>query len=95
MLLVDDAHGTLVMGPRGGGVADAAGLCNAVDVHSGTLSKAVGAQGGFIACAHKVKQLLVNAGRSYMFSTALPLPIVAAALAALHVFHRCADMSPL
>lgn len=89
LLLVDDAHGTLVLGPRGGGVADAAGLCDAVDVHIGTLSKAFGAQGGFVACTHKVKKLMVNAGRAYMFSTALPVPVVAAAIAALQVFRRC------
>ena len=93
LLLVDDAHGTLVLGPQGGGVADAVGLCEAVDVHIGTLSKAFGAQGGFVACTHNVKKLMVNAGRAYMFSTALPVPVVAAALAALQVFRRCvADM---
>lgn len=89
MLLVDDAHGTLVLGKNGGGVADMTGLCGSVDVHVGTLSKAVGAHGGFVACSSAVKTLLVNQGRAYVYSTALPIPTVAGALAALDVFDRC------
>ncbi len=51
----------------------------------GTLSKGFGAHGGFVACNEQLKQLLLNAGRTYMFSTALPAPVVAAAHAAIRV----------
>eukprot|EP00892_Ulva_mutabilis_P006620 jgi/Ulvmu1/432/UM001_0439.1 len=88
LLLVDDAHGTLVLGKNGGGVADMTGTSCSVDVHVGTLSKAVGAHGGFVACSHAIKTLLVNKGRAYVYSTALPVPTVAGALAALNVFDR-------
>lgn len=60
-------------------------MADQVDVHIGTLSKAIGAQGGFVACSRNVKSLLLNKGRPYVFSTALPLPTVAAASAALKV----------
>ncbi len=60
-------------------------MADQVDVHIGTLSKAIGAQGGFVACSRSVKSLLLNRGRPYVFSTALPLPTVAAASAAIRV----------
>eukprot|EP00884_Botryococcus_braunii_P003236 jgi/Botrbrau1/12913/Bobra.0299s0024.1 len=57
-------------------------------MHIGTLSKAFGAQGGFIACSAELRALLLNRARSYIFSTALPVPVVAAAHAALRVSHQ-------
>ncbi|EIE27590.1 PLP-dependent transferase [Coccomyxa subellipsoidea C-169] len=85
LLAVDEAHATLVCGSRGGGAAEAFGVAGEVDVHIGTLSKAVGAHGGFVACRAELKTLLLNKGRPYVFSTALPAPVVAAAIAALQV----------
>ncbi|KAK9903520.1 hypothetical protein WJX75_007927 [Coccomyxa subellipsoidea] len=85
LLALDEAHATLVCGPRGGGAAKAFGISEEVDLHIGTLSKAVGAHGGFVACRSELKTLLINRGRSYIFSTALPAPVVAAAIAALKV----------
>ena len=61
------------------------GMSEEVDVHIGTLSKAAGAHGGFVACSAALKSLLLNKGRPYMFSTALAVPVVAAALAAVRV----------
>jgi 7-keto-8-aminopelargonate synthetase-like enzyme len=90
LLLVDDAHGTLTAGVFGGGSDDVGGVSHTTDVHVGTLSKAVGAQGGFIACASHIKSVVANAGRAYIYSTALPVPVVAGALAALDVIQRCA-----
>ncbi|KAK9148404.1 hypothetical protein Scep_007161 [Stephania cephalantha] len=85
LLIIDDAHGTLVCGDNGGGVAEKFNCESDVDICIGTLSKAVGSQGGFIACSKKWKQLLQSRGRSFIFSTALPLPVVAAAHAAIIV----------
>ncbi|KAH8974020.1 hypothetical protein BDL97_01G079200 [Sphagnum fallax] len=79
LLVIDEAHGTLVCGENGGGVAEALGVQDEIDIHVGTLSKAVGCQGGFIASSQKWKQLIQSRGRSFIFSTALPIPIVAAA----------------
>lgn len=95
LLMIDDAHGSLTLGERGGGCAEATGTCSSVDVHTGTLSKALGAQGGFVACSAPVKSFLVNHARSYVYSTAIPVPTAAGALAALRVFHGCVLQPPL
>lgn len=60
-------------------------VADQVDIHIGTLSKGFGSHGGFVACSQMLKSLLMNKGRSYVFSTALPLPAVAAAQAAITV----------
>ncbi|KAG2483953.1 hypothetical protein HYH03_017199 [Edaphochlamys debaryana] len=88
LLALDEAHATLVAGERGGGAAEAAGVADQVDLHIGTLSKAAGCLGGFAACTRGFKQLLLNRGRAYVYSTALPLPVVEAAGAALRVAAR-------
>jgi 8-amino-7-oxononanoate synthase len=88
LLVVDDAHGTLVCGCNGGGAAEMMGVSGHIDVHVGTLSKAFGGQGGFAACSSSMRQLLLNRGRSVVFSTALPVPVVAAARAAVRVTQR-------
>lgn len=87
MVLMDDAHATLVgRGPGGDGAGAAcAEPLPAHVLRVGTLSKAVGAQGGFVCCSRGMKQLLVSAARGQVYSTALPLPTVAAAAAALRV----------
>lgn len=85
LLVVDDAHGTLVMGEHGGGTSEHFGCEGSVDLHIGTLSKAAGAQGGFLAGSAKMVELLLNEARTFVFSTALPLPVVAAARAAIAV----------
>ncbi|XXG75821.1 hypothetical protein AAC387_Pa08g0311 [Persea americana] len=85
LLVIDDAHGTLVCGKHGGGVAEEYDCEKVVDICVGTLSKAAGCQGGFIACSKKWKQLLQSRGRSFIFSTALPVPVAAAAHAAIMV----------
>ena len=61
------------------------GVGEEVDIHIGTLSKAVGAHGGFVACRANIKSFLLNKGRSYIFSTSLTAPVVAAALAAIQL----------
>ncbi|XP_023766321.1 8-amino-7-oxononanoate synthase [Lactuca sativa] len=85
LLVVDDAHGTLVCGKSGGGVPEEFGCSDDVDICIGTLSKAVGCHGGFIACSKKWKQLIQSRGRAFIFSTSTPVPIIAAAHAAVVV----------
>ncbi|MCC9656546.1 aminotransferase class I/II-fold pyridoxal phosphate-dependent enzyme [Rhodopirellula halodulae] len=75
-LIVDEAHGTGVLGPRGAGLCDAYGVTDRVTVRIGTLSKAIGHQGGFVAGPQIVIDTLVNACRSLIFSTALS-PVIA------------------
>lgn len=89
LLVVDDAHATLVAGPHGGGTAEMQRAAAAVDATVGTLSKAFGCLGGFAACSSRLRALLLNRGRGVVFSTAPPLPVVAAARAALRVSQRC------
>ena len=84
-VVVDEAHGTGCMGPGGRGAVAEAGVEDEVDVVIGTLSKALGAYGAFVACEQPMAQLLVNSARSFIFSTAPPPPSVAGALAALEL----------
>ncbi|MFW5968872.1 MAG: aminotransferase class I/II-fold pyridoxal phosphate-dependent enzyme, partial [Persicimonas sp.] len=83
LLVVDEAHATLVFGEEGGGVAEHFGLEEAVDIHVGTLSKAVGAHGGFVATSARWRRWILNRGRAFVFSTAQPVPVVEAARAAV------------
>ena len=88
MILLDDAHGTGTLGPEGRGSAAAADVVAAVDVHLGTLGKALGSFGAFVSGSHALRDLLVNTARSFIFSCALPPPQVAASLAALRLVRR-------
>ncbi len=81
--VVDEAHGTGCLGPGGRGAVAEAGLTGEVDVVVGTLGKALGAYGAYAACSAAMRDYLTNTARSLIFSTALPPPAVAAALAAL------------
>jgi 8-amino-7-oxononanoate synthase len=88
MLVVDEAHATLVFGERGGGLVEHFGVGEHVDVHVGTFSKAFGAHGGFIATNDEWRAFLLNRGRSYIYSTAQPVTTVEAARAALRVYRE-------
>ena len=93
IVYVDDAHASGVLGEKGAGTASHFGLYGRVDIQLGTLSKALGVMGGYIAGSEKLKDLLINRGRSYLFSTGHP-PVVAAALvAALDVMEN--DPEPM
>jgi len=83
--MVDDAHGTGVLGATGAGTAEHLGARGRVHVQMGTLSKALGSEGGFVAGPRELIELLRNRARSFIFSTAPAPPTVAAALAALRV----------
>ena len=88
MLLVDEAHGTGVHGSGGRGTCEAAGCEDGVTVRIGTLSKAVGALGGFAACSRELADLLWNRARTQVFSTALPPGVCAAATRALELIEQ-------
>ena len=90
LVVVDDAHGCLVLGDEGRGSAAACGVHDRVDVHVGTLSKAIASQGGFVVGDRDVVDAILQAGRPGIYSTALPIPTIAAARAALAV-GRAAD----
>ena len=83
LLLLDEAHAVGVLGENGRGLADVLGLQRDVDIHMGTLSKALGVSGGYIAGARHLIELLVNRARSFIYSTAPPPAIAAAATAAI------------
>jgi 8-amino-7-oxononanoate synthase len=80
-LMLDEAHSTGVMGPEGRGLAAELGLGRRIEIRMGTLGKALGASGGFIAGSRALIDLLVNRARSFIFSTA-PVPAAAAAATA-------------
>jgi len=85
IMMLDDAHATGVLGAGGAGTVDHFGLQGRVDVQVGTLSKAIGVLGGFIAGPPHLVAWLQNRGRPYLFSTSAPPAVVAACLAALDV----------
>jgi glycine C-acetyltransferase/8-amino-7-oxononanoate synthase len=84
-LMVDEAHATGAMGPGGRGSVAAAGLSDEVDLVVGTLGKALGSYGAYVCASAELNEYLLNTARSFIFSTALPPPVLAAALAALEL----------
>jgi len=87
-LYVDDAHGTGVLGKLGRGTIEHFGLEGRIPFHMGTLSKALGSSGGFVAGPESFTQFLMNRARSFIFTTA-PTPGSAAAVtAAIGVIRR-------
>jgi 7-keto-8-aminopelargonate synthetase-like enzyme len=84
-VVVDEAHATGALGPGGRGAVADAGLEDEVDVIVGTLGKALGSYGAYVCCEETMAAYLVNTARTLIFSTALPPPAVAAALAALEL----------
>jgi len=88
-LLVDDAHGLGVLGADGAGSLQEAGLGErAVPLLMGTLGKALGSFGAFVAGEHEVIEHLLQTARTFIYTTALPPPAVAASRAALRVLRE-------
>ncbi|MGH7787354.1 MAG: aminotransferase class I/II-fold pyridoxal phosphate-dependent enzyme, partial [Candidatus Binatia bacterium] len=84
LLMVDEAHATGVLGPHGAGLVEALGLQARVAVQMGTLGKALGSFGAYVAGSRAMIDYLINHARTFIFTTALPPAVVAAAGAALH-----------
>lgn len=88
LLIVDEAHATGIFGRQGRGVAELMQVEEAIDVTVGTLSKALGGIGGFIAASTEIIDLLVNVAGPFIYTTALLPSACAAALAALDLIER-------
>ena len=83
MVMVDEAHGTGVFGANGAGVVAKLGLASRVLVQMGTLGKALGGFGAYVAGSRGLCDLLINRCRSFIFTTSLPPAVMAMALAAI------------
>jgi glycine C-acetyltransferase len=89
LVMVDDSHGTGVLGATGRGVAEHFGVMDRVDVTTSTLGKALGgAAGGFVCASRTIVDYLVQKSRPQLFSNALPPTVAASALRALEVLIR-------
>jgi 8-amino-7-oxononanoate synthase len=88
LLMVDDAHAFGVLGPRGAGTADHFQLLQKVDILVGTFGKALGCFGAYAAGKKSLIELLMNKGRVFLYTTALPPSIPASVLAALDLLEK-------
>jgi glycine C-acetyltransferase len=88
MVMVDDAHGEGVLGSHGRGIVDHFGLHGRVDIEAGTMSKAFGVMGGYIAGSADVVEYLRQQARPFLFSSAATPPDVAACIAAIDILQE-------
>lgn len=92
MVMVDDAHGEGVLGHGGRGIVDHFGLHGRVDIEVGTMSKAFGAVGGYVAGAPALIEWLMQRSRPFLFSSAATPPDVAACIAAVDILEESTDL---
>lgn len=104
LLMVDDAHGSGLLGVEGRGTADLAGISDQVDILMGTFGKGLGSFGAYVATSRLLRDYLVSRARSFVFSTSLPPAIPAVSLEAIrlvrsdegqHLRQRLADNGTL
>ena len=88
VVMVDEAHATGIFGAGGAGVVQKLGLGDRVLVQMGTLGKALGGFGAYIAGSHGLRDLLINRCRSFIFTTSLPPAVMAMAMAAIDIVKR-------
>jgi glycine C-acetyltransferase len=88
IMMVDDAHASGVFGSRGRGTVDHFGMHGRVDVQVGTLSKALGALGGYVAGSRALIEFLYHRARPFLFSTSHPPSVAATCLAAIEVLEE-------
>src|SRR5712671_5490025 len=88
IMMVDDAHASGVFGRNGRGTIDHFGVHGRVDVQVGTLSKAIGALGGYVAGTRALVEFLHHRARPFLFSTSHPPPVAAACIAAIDVLEN-------
>ena len=93
LVMVDDSHATGILGPGGRGSAEALGVLDRIDIITSTLGKTLGgAAGGFTCASQPVVDMLRQRSRPYLFSNALPPPIVSAASKALELVQSAGDL---
>lgn len=85
LTMIDEAHGTGTLGIRGSGIEEHFDLIGQIDIVMGTMSKALGGMGGFVAGSQKLIDFLRNKSRTFIYTTALPPAICAGVLAALTI----------
>jgi glycine C-acetyltransferase len=88
IMMVDDAHASGVFGANGRGTVDHFGMHGRVDIQVGTLSKAMGALGGYVAGSRSLIEFLYHRARPFLFSTSHPPAVAAACIAALDVLEQ-------
>lgn len=88
MVMVDDAHGEGVLGSHGRGIVDHFGLHGRVDIEAGTMSKAFGVVGGYVAGSSEIVEYLRQRARPFLFSSAATPPDVAACIAAVDILQE-------
>jgi 8-amino-7-oxononanoate synthase len=94
MWMVDEAHATGIFGPNGAGRVRAENLNDTVTLCMGTLSKALGGYGGYVACSSAMRQFLINRARALIYTTAPPPPVMAAATAAFTLLAEEPGLGP-
>ena len=88
VVMVDEAHATGVFGPNGGGIVEEMGLGGQVLIQMGTLGKALGGFGAYVAGSRNLRDLLINRCRSFIFTTSLPPVVIAMAIAAIDIIKK-------
>jgi glycine C-acetyltransferase/8-amino-7-oxononanoate synthase len=84
-LFLDEAHAVGVIGQQGRGLADEVGVVARVEIQMGTLGKAIGSHGAYIAGSSALRSYLINRARSFIFSTSPPAPVAAASRKAIEI----------
>lgn len=88
ILFVDEAHAFGIYGPNGEGLAHELGMADKIDIQMGTLSKAAGSKGGYIAGSSDLIEYLTNKSRSFIYSTAPAIPSIAASIQAIEIIKK-------
>jgi glycine C-acetyltransferase len=88
MVMIDDAHGEGVLGSHGRGIVDHFNLHGRVDIEAGTMSKAFGVMGGYVAGSAQIVEYLRQRARPFLFSSAATPPDVAACIAAIDILQE-------
>lgn len=92
IVMVDEAHATGVFGQNGGGIVEELGLKDRIDIQMGTLSKAIGSLGGFVAGSKELIEYLVNKARPFIYTTALAPSVIASSMAGIELVTRSKDL---